>query len=145
MRHLADAENEALGVALHQKGELFFTLPAPLLGVVVGSLLRLQRPGKRYRPHLGERLISLMSQSHRCVTEFLHNFGQNSVEVEAAYREVIPICLFVTCHPRMSEPESTHDSSTFGKGMRLRPPQCAPPHRVPLGGLRWGELVRSAS
>lgn len=80
---LTDAEMDALEAALHEKGELFFPVKASLQGAIYGSLIRMRRLGENYNPHLGEQLISLISESHRCISEFLYKFGPDSVEINS--------------------------------------------------------------
>jgi hypothetical protein len=85
MRKLWDSERSILTKTLQERGQLFFPVSSVVIGAIAGSLIRMQRLGSRYTPSLRERIFARISESYRCITDFICSFGPQKLRIEPDY------------------------------------------------------------
>jgi hypothetical protein len=85
MRNLSDSERTILTKTLQERGQIFFPVSPVVIGAIAGSVIRMQRLGSRYTPSLRERIFARISESYRCITDFIRGFDPQKLNVEPDY------------------------------------------------------------
>jgi len=87
VRNLTEDEKSILLDAWDQRGEIFFPVSSSVAGALTGSLNRRQKMINEYHPSLSERIVKKLSESFRCISQFLDAIDTENVFIFPDYRD----------------------------------------------------------